>query len=38
VVATNDRRVRDGAARKGANVITVDQLLAVIGRGSNPSR
>jgi predicted RNA-binding protein with PIN domain len=33
VVATDDRRVRDSVARKGANVITVDQLLAVIGRG-----
>jgi predicted RNA-binding protein with PIN domain len=37
VVATNDRRVRDDAARKGANVITVDQLLAAIGRGSSPT-
>ncbi|HEX6394075.1 MAG TPA: NYN domain-containing protein [Acidimicrobiales bacterium] len=33
VVATNDRQVRESAARRGANVITVDQLLAVVGRG-----
>jgi predicted RNA-binding protein with PIN domain len=32
VVATNDRRVRDATADLGANVISVDQLLAVIGR------
>lgn len=37
VVATNDRQVRDDAARKGANVITVDQLLAAVGRGSSPT-
>jgi predicted RNA-binding protein with PIN domain len=37
VVATNDRRVREGAARRGANVIAVDQLLAVIGRAPNAS-
>ena len=35
VVATNDRRVRDTVVRRGANVISVDQLLAVIGRGSD---
>jgi predicted RNA-binding protein with PIN domain len=37
VVATNDRRVREDVARKGANVITVDQLLTVIGRGPSPA-
>ena len=33
VVATNDQRVRRATARMGANVISVDQLLAVLGRG-----
>jgi len=33
VVATNDRRVRDSTSYLGANVISVDQLLAVLGRG-----
>ncbi|MDQ3353445.1 MAG: NYN domain-containing protein [Actinomycetota bacterium] len=32
VVASDDRRVRDGARRLGANVITSPQLLAVLGR------
>jgi predicted RNA-binding protein with PIN domain len=32
VVATNDRRVRDEVARRGANVISVMQLLAALGR------
>lgn len=32
VVATNDREVRDGAHRLGANVIEVGQLLAVLNR------
>lgn len=32
VVATDDRRVRDEVARRGANVMSVAQLLAVIGR------
>jgi predicted RNA-binding protein with PIN domain len=32
VVATDDRRVRDEVSRRGANVISVAQLLAVIGR------
>jgi predicted RNA-binding protein with PIN domain len=31
VVASNDRRVRDGARRVGANVVSSDQLLAVLG-------
>lgn len=34
VVATNDRRVRDSTSALGANVISVDQLLSVLGRGS----
>ena len=37
VVATNDRRVRDAAGERGANVISVDQLLAVLRRGSSSS-
>ena len=32
VVATNDQRVRRAASDLGANVISVDQLLAVLGR------
>jgi predicted RNA-binding protein with PIN domain len=32
VVATDDRQVRDEVTRRGANVISVAQLLAVIGR------
>lgn len=32
VVATNDRQVRESASALGANVISVDQLLAVVGR------
>jgi predicted RNA-binding protein with PIN domain len=32
VVATDDRRVRDEVVRRGANVISVVQLLAVLGR------
>jgi predicted RNA-binding protein with PIN domain len=32
VVATNDRRVRHEVMERGANVISVDQLLAVLGR------
>jgi predicted RNA-binding protein with PIN domain len=35
VVATDDRRVRETVAQRGANVISVDQLLAVIGRAPN---
>ena len=34
VVATDDRQVRDEVFRRGANVISVAQLLAVIGRTS----
>ena len=37
VVATNDRRVREAVASHGANVISVDQLLSVLGRGSSPA-
>ena len=33
VVATGDRRVQEEARRRGASVISSDQLLAVIGRG-----
>ena len=33
VVATNDQRVRRTTSQMGANVISVDQLLAVLGRG-----
>jgi len=32
VVASNDRRVQDGASHRGANVISADQLLAVLTR------
>lgn len=32
VVASDDRRVRDGARQRGANVMTTAQLLAVLGR------
>lgn len=32
VVASNDRRVQDGARRRGANIISIAQLSAVIGR------
>lgn len=31
VVVSNDQRVRDGARRWGANVVTVDQLFAISG-------
>lgn len=34
VVATDDRAVQAGARRCGANVITVEQLLFALGRGS----
>jgi len=34
VVATDDRQVRDEVFRRGANVMSVAQLLAVIGRAS----
>jgi predicted RNA-binding protein with PIN domain len=34
VVATDDRRVRDEVGRRGANVISVTQLLAVLGRAA----
>ena len=34
VVATDDQRVRRTAAQLGANVISVDQLLAVLGRSA----
>jgi predicted RNA-binding protein with PIN domain len=37
VVATNDRRVREAVRERGSNVISVDQLLAVLGRGSGPA-
>ena len=33
VVATGDRRVQDEARKRGASVISSDQLLNVIGRG-----
>lgn len=33
VVATNDRRVREAVRERGSNVISVDQLLTVLGRG-----
>jgi predicted RNA-binding protein with PIN domain len=32
VVASDDRRVRDGAERRGANVVSTAQLLTVLGR------
>lgn len=32
LVASDDRRVRDGASRLGANVLTLDQLFAVLRR------
>jgi predicted RNA-binding protein with PIN domain len=32
VVATNDRQLQDAVRRRGGNVITVAQLLAVVGR------
>jgi hypothetical protein len=32
LVATNDKRVRSEAYRRGANVISVDQLLAAVRR------
>ncbi len=32
VVASDDRRVRDGAQQRGANVLTTAQLLTVLGR------
>jgi predicted RNA-binding protein with PIN domain len=32
IVASNDRRVQQGARRAGANVLTTDQLLAVLRR------
>ena len=39
-VATDDREVREGAARRGANVMSVMQLMAVLNRhtvlGSSP--
>ena len=34
VVASNDNRVRDGARSRGANVISIPQLAAVVGRTS----
>jgi rRNA-processing protein FCF1 len=36
VVATNDRRVREAVGEHGANVISVEQLLSVLGRGAEP--
>lgn len=36
VVASNDRRVQTGARRVGANVVTSDQLLAVLGVARRP--
>ncbi len=38
IVATDDRRVRTEVSRAGANVISVGQLLAVLGRRSNAVR
>lgn len=35
VVATSDRRVVDEVARRGANVISTPQLLALLGRPSS---
>jgi hypothetical protein len=32
VVASSDRRVRDGARQRGANVLDARQLLAVLRR------
>lgn len=34
LVATNDRRVQDEVRRLGANVLSSDQLLGVLGRGA----
>jgi predicted RNA-binding protein with PIN domain len=36
VVATSDRRVQDEVRRRGANVISSAQLLAVLGRAAGP--
>jgi predicted RNA-binding protein with PIN domain len=36
VVATSDRRVQDEVRRRGANVISSGQLLAVLGRTAGP--
>jgi predicted RNA-binding protein with PIN domain len=38
VVATNDRRVRDEVRRLGANVVSTEQLVAVLGRSFLPGR
>jgi predicted RNA-binding protein with PIN domain len=37
VVATNDRQLQEGVRRRGGNVITVAQLLAVLGRTGDAS-
>jgi predicted RNA-binding protein with PIN domain len=37
VVATNDRQLQEGVRRRGANVINVAQLMAVIGRTADSS-
>ena len=36
VVASSDRRVQEGARRTGANVVSSDQLLAVLGTARRP--
>lgn len=38
VVATNDRRVRDAVAARGANVLSVEQLVAVLRRFADAGR
>jgi predicted RNA-binding protein with PIN domain len=37
VVATNDRQLQEGVRRRGGNVMTVAQLMAVVGRTGNSS-
>jgi predicted RNA-binding protein with PIN domain len=37
VVATNDRQLQEDVRRRGGNVITVAQLLGVIGRSAEAS-
>jgi rRNA-processing protein FCF1 len=32
IVASSDRRVRDGVRRRGANVVHARQILALLGR------
>jgi predicted RNA-binding protein with PIN domain len=36
-VATNDRELQEGVRRRGGNVISVSQLLAVVGRTGTPA-